>query len=103
MKITGIEWDSGNWPKCNNHGVSKCEIEYVLKHTTFRIPDPNPNEIRFRTALKALTGRYIFVVYTHRQYTNSIYLRPISARYMHQEEIDYYEQIKKSLANANNR
>jgi len=101
MKIIGIEWDDGNWPKCGKHGVSKNEIEYVLKHTKLRIPDPNPNETRFRTAAQTKNGRYVFVVYTHRQHTIGTYLRPISARYMHREEIIKYEQIKEILANTN--
>jgi len=23
MKVAGVEWDTGNWPKCGKHGVSK--------------------------------------------------------------------------------
>ena len=30
MKIRGIEWDPGNWPKCGKHGATKDEIEHVL-------------------------------------------------------------------------
>lgn len=98
MKVAGIEWDEGNWPKCGKHGVSQTEIEYVLRHMTFRIPDPNPAETRFRTAARATDGRPVFVVYTHRSRDGQTYLRPISARYMHGKEIDRYEQIEKTMA-----
>ncbi len=26
----GFDWDSGNWPKCGKHGVSKEEIEELF-------------------------------------------------------------------------
>ena len=92
MDVTGIEWDSGNWPKCGRHGVSKDEIEYVLEHTTFRIPDPNPSETRFRTAGQEPSGRHVFVVFTYREYEAGTFIRPISARYMHRKEIERYEK-----------
>jgi uncharacterized protein len=98
MKMAGIEWDSGNWPKCGKHGVSKDEIEHALRHMTFRIPDPNPNEPRFRTAARASDGRPVFIVYTHRERDGRIYLRPVSARYMHEKEVRDYEQIEKTMA-----
>ncbi len=30
IKICGINWDEGNWPKCAKHGVSKKEVEYLF-------------------------------------------------------------------------
>jgi uncharacterized DUF497 family protein len=65
----------------------------------FRIPDPNPNEPRFRTAARASDGRPVFIVYTHRERDGRIYLRPVSARYMHEKEVRDYEQIEKTMAN----
>lgn len=103
MKIAGIEWDDGNWPKCGKHGVSREAIEHVMRHMTFRIPDPNPSEPRFRTASRAPDGRPVFVVYTHRERSGQTYLRPISARYMHGKEIDRYEQIEKTMAHPTDR
>ena len=67
MKIAGFDWDDGNWPKCGKHGVSRAEIEQVLLGEPVVMADPHPGEPR---------------------------LRPISARYMHQKEIDHYEQQK---------
>lgn len=92
MKIVGVEWDQGNWPKCGKHGVSQSEIEHVLRYASVRIRDPNVGEPRFRTAGKTEMGRHVFVVYTYRQYDNDVYIRPVSARYMHEKEIKNYEQ-----------
>ena len=100
MKIAGIEWDAGNWPKCGKHGLSKDEIEAVLQSMTFRIPDPNPNESRFRTASRGTDGRPVFVVFAYRERQGEIHIRPISARYMHRKEIEAYEQIEKTMADT---
>ena len=98
MKVAGIQWDPGNWPKCGKHGVSKGEIEIVLRTMTIRIPDPNPGEQRYRTAKTLPNGRTVFVVYTHRTDAGRLNLRPISARYMHSKEIDSYERAESALA-----
>jgi uncharacterized protein len=98
MKIAGVEWDHGNWPKCGKHGVSKDSIEYALRHMKFRIPDPNPAEARYRTASRAPDGRPVFIVYTHRQRDGKTWLRPVTARYMHGKEVRQYEQIEKAMA-----
>lgn len=100
MKIKGFDWDNGNWPKCGKHGALKSEIEYVLEHTSFRARDPFPDEERYNTAHQAMTGRYIFVAYTYRRRDNGLYIRPISARPMHDKEIRKYEQIRQGLAAA---
>lgn len=98
MKIAGIEWDKGNWPKCGKHGVTKDDIEHVLQNITFRIPDPDPSEARFRTAARTPDNRPVFVVYTHREKDGNTYLRPVSARHMHGKEVKHYEQIEKTMA-----
>lgn len=101
-KIAGFDWDDGNWPKCGKHGVDRDEIEHVLRHMTLRIPDPNPVEDRFRTAGHTPDGRSVFIVYTHRERAGKIYLRPVSARYMHDKEVRAYERIEKAMANPAN-
>lgn len=100
MKIAGIEWDSGNWPKCGKHGLSKDEIEFVLQSMTFRIPDPNADEGRYRTASRDADGRVAFIVFTYRERQGITFIRPISARYMHRKEIEEYEKIEKTMADA---
>jgi Uncharacterized protein conserved in bacteria len=62
MKISGFDWDDGNWPKCAEHGLSREEVEEVILNEPAVLSDPYPSEAR-----------------------------PISARYMHQKEIDHYE------------
>ena len=90
MKIAGFDWDSGNWPKCGKHGVSREEIERLflegqarvapdLKHTT-------PTESR-HIAAGRVDGRAMFVAFAFR----GGFIRPISARYMHAKEASNYE------------
>ena len=91
MRIDGFDWDDGNWPKCGKHGVSQAEIEQVLLGTPAVLPDPHPDEPRMRAIGKTAAGRYVFLAFTLRQLEGKTLLRPISARYMHQQEIDHYE------------
>jgi uncharacterized DUF497 family protein len=91
MKIVGFDWDEGNWPKCAKHGVSRAEIEEVLLNTPAVMPDPHPDEPRMRAIGKTAAGRYVFLVFMLRGEKSQIFLRPISARFMHQKEIDHYE------------
>ncbi len=54
--------------------------------------DPYPGEPRMRAIGRTEAGRYVFLVFMFRTISNQTRLRPISARYMHQKEIDHYEQ-----------
>ena len=94
MKITVAEfdWDSGNWPKCGKHGVPKEEIEEVFRLSPVIMPDPHPDESRMRAIGKSKAGRYLFLVFMFRMNDGQTFIRPISARYMHQKEIDHYEK-----------
>jgi len=102
VKIVGVEWDDGNWPKCGKHGVGQDEVEYALRHMKFCIHQENTKETRFRTASRIPNGRAVFIVYTHRERDGKIYLRPISTRYMHGKEVAQYEQIEETMANTFN-
>ncbi|AQX30815.1 BrnT family toxin [Bartonella schoenbuchensis] len=95
IKICGINWDEGNWPKCAKHGVSKKEIEYLFSGYGRLVikDDPDVREERFRAIGKSYNERYIFLVFTFRTMNNKLFVRPISARYMHQKEIDFYENL----------
>lgn len=101
MKIvfSGFEWDEGNWPKCAKHGVTKEEIEEIFQFTPAIMPDPHPDEPRMRAIGQSKAGRYVFLVFMFRLVGGQNFIRPISARYMHQREIDHYEQTR-SQANA---
>ena len=78
MKIAGFVWDENNWPKCGKHGVTQREIEEVLTGTPAVMADPYPNEPRLRAIGRTTAGRYVFLVFMHRQIDGDTWLRPIS-------------------------
>ena len=90
MEITGFDWDSGNWPKCGKHGVSREEIERLFLEGQSRIaPDlkhSSQTESR-HLAVGTVGDRAIFVAFAVR----GSLIRPISARYMHEKEARNYE------------
>ena len=94
INVVGFDWDEGNWPKCGKHGVSRAEIEACFSSTVMVAPDPYPVEIeeRFNAVGDNGEGRKVFVVFMIRQKTEGEFIRPISARYMHEKEIKRYEQ-----------
>ena len=92
MKAAGFDWDEGNWPKCGKHGVSREEIEEVLLGKPAVLVDPHPDETRMRAIGKTKAGRHIFLAFMVGEIDGLIKLRPISARYMHQKEIEHYER-----------
>lgn len=98
MTISGFDWDDGSWPKCGKHGVSRSEIEQVLRGTPAVMADPHPDEPRMRAIGKTKSGRYVFLVFMKREIRGKTWLRPISARYMHQKEVDHYESQAQSHA-----
>jgi uncharacterized protein len=99
MIVSGFEWDSGNREKCQKHGVSLTEIEGVFARPVIILPDHahSQAEKRLRAVGKTEAGRYVFVVFTIRERDGKHYVRPISARYMHQKEIDSYEEENPDL------
>ena len=92
LTIAGLDWDDGNWPKCGKHGVSQDEIESLFVGEPGVYPDPSAGELRYRAIGKVASGRYVFAAFTLRQRENGLFIRPISARYMHDKEIRRYEQ-----------
>lgn len=103
IAFSGFVWDGANRPKCQRHGVSISEIEYVLGHArSLMIPDhKNSREERRYIAIgRTRAGRWAFVVFTPRRSAGATLLRPLSARYMHAREIKKYEQ---EIARAENR
>lgn len=90
--ISGFDWDDGNWPKCAKHGLTQLEIEEVFHNGPAIHRDPEVSEQRLRAIGKTQQGRYVFVVFTFREIATSTYIRPISARFMHEREIRRYEQ-----------
>ena len=93
MAISGFDWDEGNWPKCAKHGVSKAEIEHVLTGEPKVQPDRTGSAERRLNAIgRTAAGRYPFIVFMIRTRQDRTLIRPISARFMHQQEIDRYER-----------
>jgi uncharacterized DUF497 family protein len=93
-----FDWDKGNRAKCQKHGVSPEEIEFVLSHPVAIRPAKTVyvQEQRSYAMGRNAEGRYIFIVFTIRQIEGEDRLRPISARYMHRKEIERYEKAKET-------
>ncbi|MCL2659631.1 MAG: BrnT family toxin [Acidobacteriaceae bacterium] len=66
-------------------------IEQVLLGTPAVMNVPHSDEPHMLAIGRSLVGRYVFLVFTLREIEGQTRLRPISARYMHQKEIDHYE------------
>ncbi len=92
--IAGFEWDRGNRDKCQKHGVSVNALESAFHKTMTVFPDPahSQDEERFIGIGETDERRKIFVAFTFRHHDGETFIRPISARYMHQKEVDYYEK-----------
>jgi uncharacterized DUF497 family protein len=54
-------------------------------------------ENRFRGIGRTQQGRGVFITFTLRQKVEELLIRPISARYMHQKEIDAFEKENPGL------
>lgn len=89
-----IDWDDGNWPKCGKHGVSKSEIESVLANGPSIVEDPEHSKVeeRYRAVGVTSEGRHLFIVFTLRWRADQFHYRPISARFMHTDEVEFYEK-----------
>lgn len=85
---------SGEPSECTKHGVPLKAIEAMFQKPIAVFPDPSHSrrEERFKAIGKSDTGRAIFIVFTLRSRDGATFIRPISARYMHQKEIDHYEK-----------
>jgi uncharacterized protein len=94
MKIAGFDWDEANSGKCLKHGVSLAEIEALFDGPVMVLPDDDHStaERRLRAIAKSAIGRHVFLVFTIRNRDGKPYIRPISARYMHKQEVQAYEK-----------
>jgi uncharacterized protein len=101
MTVYGFDWDPGNFAKCERHGLTIREIEAVFRTSHHLAPDitHSEQETRFLAIGKGDGPRMIFVAFTFRQSLAGLLIRPISARYMHQKEVDHYE---KTIAKTEN-
>jgi uncharacterized DUF497 family protein len=99
---TGFDWNHGNRDKCQSHGVSIAEIEMVFRGSIALFPDSRHSkaEERFKAIGRTAVGRHILVVFTLRRRGGGVFIRPISARYMHGKEIKHYEKQKREIEEA---
>jgi uncharacterized DUF497 family protein len=96
LLATAFDWDTGNWEKCQTHGVSIAEIEAVLRGDPQIAPAPRRSftEERFIAVGRTPGGRAVFIAFTLRVRDGARLVRPISARYMHAKEIERYEATR---------
>ena len=94
-----FDWDDGNRAKCQKRGVSLAEIEAVFAGTPLIVPDPTHSiaELRLIAVRVDQRPRPVFVAFTLRD-VRGVLVRPVSARYMHREEVDYYAETLARLA-----
>ncbi len=92
IAVAGIDWDEGNREKCQKHGVSLAEIEEVLTDDPRFAPDVRHSgaEDRFIAVGRTRNGRPAFVAFTFRVKEGRMFVRPVSARYMHRKEAERY-------------
>jgi uncharacterized DUF497 family protein len=102
ISFAGFDWDRGNRTKCQTHGVTLDEIESLFARPITVLPDPEHSlsEERFKAIGNTSRGRHVFLVFTLRRRGGAVFVRPVSARYMHRKEIEHYE---KEVAKAPNR
>jgi hypothetical protein len=93
-----LEWDAGNLDKCQRHGVTIAEIEYLLDDDPFLIPDYEHSEQENRIIAVGTnrSGRPVLVIFTKRISEDREVVRPISARFMHRKEIEKYDQLRRT-------
>ena len=95
--IAGFNWDDGNLPKCQRHGVTIEEIEAAFHGPMHVLPDPahSTAEARYVGIGRSTSGRHLLIAFTYREIDMLRLIRPISARFMHAKEVRHYEaQIK---------
>ena len=99
MQVAGFDWDEGNRSKCREHGVSQVAIESMFRGSVAVLPDPrhSTSEERYKAIGRSDDGRCIFAVFTLRTRRGKRLVRPISARFMHKKEVDYYEKETSAL------
>ena len=98
--VAGFNWDDGNREKCRKQGVTLEEIENAFRGGTLRVfPDPahSLSETRYLGIARVAQGRHVLVAFTYREIEKQRFIRPISARFMHEKEVKHYEaQTQKS-------
>ncbi len=92
--FAGFDWDEGNRDKCQMHGVALAAIESLFYGSLAVFPDLVHSRVeeRFKAVGWTAEGRGVLIVFTMRKKASGIFIRPVSARYMHRKEVAYYEK-----------
>lgn len=101
IAVAGFDWDAGNRGKCRKHGVSLAEVEHILTADPRFAPDAGHSaaEDRFIAVGRTRDGRPVFVAFTFRVKGGRMFVRPVSARYMHRKEVERYEEESSQVEN----
>jgi uncharacterized DUF497 family protein len=93
-RVSGFDWDRGNRAKCQKHGVSILEIEDLFTQSPRVAPDPrhSGDEDRLIAVGRTNAGRPVFVAFTMRTKSKRRLIPPVTALYMHAQEIAAYEK-----------
>ncbi len=91
--ISGFDWDIGNFEKCQKHGLNIDDIDFIFRNNPKIAPDlkHSQKEKRYIAIGKVQNGKFAFVAFTIRIIENEKFIRPISARFMHEKEVKNYE------------
>lgn len=91
--IAGFNWDDGNVPKCQRHGVTIGEIEAAFQGPIHVFPAAahSATEARHVAVGRSTSGRHLLIAFTYREIDKRRLIRPISARFMHAKEVSHYE------------
>lgn len=95
LNIEGFDWGEGNLKKCQKHGVSISEIESIFTDeelAVFYDEKHSHEEERLIAVGQTKEKRNVLIIFTIRKRNKEQFIRPISARYMHQKEVKYYEE-----------
>jgi hypothetical protein len=95
LRFNGFDWDKGNSTKNQTkHGIEKAVIEAFFGGDPFVTEDPKHSQDEQRYLAVGLTkeGRFMLVSFTKRTKEGLQFVRPISARYMHDKEVKDYEK-----------
>jgi len=96
VNFSGFNWDRGNSQKCEKHGVTRNEIENLFLGNRFLVGSDSKHSYResrmFAIGKPEKSKLYIFVIFTLREVNEETLVRPISAGFMHKQEISLYEK-----------
>ncbi len=95
LQFSGFEWNDGNLRHCQKHGLSRQQVEHFLQQDNLLVAPALLHalqEERYLAVGRARTGKPMLVVFTIRRVDETIRIRPISARHMHEKEARKYEE-----------